>query len=64
MPDEIICMVGDQERIIDFDVFMDAHEHLADYYKALGFEGDKLDLAICNALPWRLAQVLDGTLYH
>jgi hypothetical protein len=54
-------MVGDHERIIDLDTFIDAHEHLADYYRELGLEGDKLDLAIVAALPKRLAEMLGGS---
>ena len=64
MPDKIKTRVGDQMRLVDYDLFVDIHQHLADYYRALGLEGDKLDLAIVEALPQRLAQVLDGTVYH
>jgi hypothetical protein len=64
MTNKIKCMVGDHERIVDMDVFLDIHEHLADYYRALGLEGDKLDLAIVEALPQRLAQVLDQPAVH
>jgi hypothetical protein len=31
---------------------------------ALGLTGHALDLAIANNLPRRLAQMLDGTVYH
>ncbi|MFZ0351330.1 MAG: hypothetical protein WAM03_24800 [Pseudolabrys sp.] len=54
-----ITTVGDEKRTIDFDLFVEAHTHLADYYKALGLEGDRLDLAIVEALPDRLAQILE-----
>jgi hypothetical protein len=58
MIDKIKCMVGDEERIIGMDVFMEAHTRLADFYRALGLEGDRLDLAIVEEMPHRLAQLL------
>ena len=64
MPDKIRCMVGDQERIIDMDVFIDAHEYLADHYRAKGLTGDALDVAICDMLPVRLSQILDKAMVH
>jgi hypothetical protein len=64
MTNKIQCMVGDHERIIDMDVFIEAHEHLADYYRGKGMTGDALDYAIESELPQRLAQILDGTVYH
>jgi hypothetical protein len=61
MPDKIQCMVGDQERIIDFDVFIDVHEQLANYYRGKGMTGDALDYAINVALPQRLSSPLART---
>jgi hypothetical protein len=57
----IQTMVGDQQREVDYDVFLEAHTRLADYYRALGLEGDKLDFAIVEALPQQLAHLLDAT---
>ena len=64
MPDEIKCMVGDEERIIDMDVFIDVHQQLADYYRAKGLTGDALDVAITEMLPVRLLQILDNLAVH
>lgn len=38
MTNKIQCMVGDHERIIDMDVFIEAHEQLANYYRGKGIE--------------------------
>jgi hypothetical protein len=43
---------------IDFDLFSDIHEMLAVHLRALGFEGDDLDVAICRALPHALEAAL------
>jgi hypothetical protein len=58
--DKIKCLVGEQMRSIDMNVFLDVHARLADYYRALGLEGDRLDLAIVEALPQQLAHLLDA----
>ena len=39
MTNKIQCMVGDQMRLVEYDLFFDIHEHLADYYRALGLTG-------------------------
>jgi hypothetical protein len=54
----IQCMVGDELRVIDMDLFMTAHEDLADEFRAMGLTGHTLDLAIVANLPKRLAEVL------
>ena len=64
MPDKIQCMVGDQERIVDMDVFIDAHQWLADHFRAKGLSGDALDVAINEMLPLRLSQILDKVTIH
>lgn len=53
------AMVGDELRVVDMDIFITVHEELADHYRAEGLRGNALDIAICNALPKRLAEVLD-----
>ena len=60
----IQCQVGDSQRVIDHDLFIDTHERLAVEYRARGLTGLALDTAIANNLPRRLAQILDGTVYH
>ena len=35
---KILCMVGDELRVIDHDVFLAAHEQLADRFRALVWE--------------------------
>lgn len=57
--DKILTTVGNQKRWVDYDVFLEMHTQLADFYRALGLEGDKLDIAIVAEMPHRLAQVLD-----
>jgi hypothetical protein len=64
MTAKIKCMVADEERIIDMDVFIDAHQELADYYYDKGLRDHALDVAIVTELPRRLAMILDGTTYH
>jgi hypothetical protein len=60
MTDEkILTTVGDKKRWVDFDLFLGCHAQLAEFYRALGLEGDKLDIAIVAEMPHRLAQVLD-----
>ena len=54
------CMVGDQVRRIDRGLFLDVHWQLVEHYRAEGLTGDALSYAIEEALPSRLAQVLDG----
>lgn len=60
----IKCLVGDKMRVIDLDVFLETHDNLAAHYRAKGLTGYELDSAIVTALPYRLAQVLNGTVYH
>ena len=64
MTPTILTTVGDKKREIDFDVFLEAHTRLADYYKSMGMKGDLLDVAIVEALPQALAQVLDHPTQH
>lgn len=61
MNNSIRCMVGDEQRVIDFDLFVEVHTHLADFYRALGLTGDRLDIAIVEELPHRLAAELGST---
>jgi hypothetical protein len=56
---KIQCMVGNEMRVIDRDLFMTVHEELADEFRALGLTGHLLDIAIVSNLPRRLAQILD-----
>jgi hypothetical protein len=51
--------VGYELRVVDMDLFITVHEELAEHYRAEGLRGDALDHAICDALPQRLAEVLD-----
>jgi hypothetical protein len=65
MFDKVVqCMVGDEMRVVDRDLFIDVHDQLADYYRAKGMTGDALDYAIATNLPRRLAEILDKTAYH
>ena len=43
MTNKIKCMVGDQMREVDYDLFLEVHTRLADYYRAKGMTGDALD---------------------
>ena len=61
MKETILCKVGDEKRVIDFDVFVEAHTQLSEFYRALGLEGDRLDIAIVEELPHRLAHLLDDS---
>ena len=55
------CMVGDQVRRVARGLFLDVAWQLDEHYRAEGLRGHALDCAIEEALPQRLAQVLDGT---
>jgi hypothetical protein len=46
---------------VDYDVFLDVHQQLADYYRAKGMTGDALDYAIEQDLPHHLALMLDAS---
>ena len=61
MSDKIRCMVGDEERVIDMDLFLTAADDLADQFRAMGLEGMTLDLAVVAHLPQRLAEMLGTT---
>jgi hypothetical protein len=56
----IRCKVGDELRLIDDDVFIDAHAQLSQFYVSLGLDGDLLDIQIAKELPHRLAAMLDS----
>lgn len=61
MNETIRCLVGDHERVIDADIFIDAFKQLSAFYISLGLEGDMLDVHIAKELPHRLAHMIDGT---
>lgn len=53
-------MVGDQVRRIDRGLYLDVHWQLEEHCRAQGLTGSALHVAVEEALPERLAQVLDG----
>lgn len=55
----IEATVGDELRVIPMAIFQDVFDELAERYRAEGLEGEDLDIAIRDALPWALAEVLD-----
>jgi hypothetical protein len=61
MNDCIRVQVDGQWRLVDRDLFLDAHQQLADYYRAKGMTGDALDYAIEQDLPHHLALMLDAS---
>jgi hypothetical protein len=64
MTPTILTTVGDKKREVDMDLFVEVHAHLAEFYRALGLEGDRLDMAIVAELPHRLEQILDHPTQH
>jgi hypothetical protein len=54
---------GDEWCALLIDV-LDAHQQLADEYRARGLTGHALDVAIVSNLPLRPAQLIDGVVYH
>jgi hypothetical protein len=60
-PNKIGCMVGDEQLLVDYDLFLDVHERLADHFRRAGLRGYQLDVAICADLPRALAEILGGT---
>src|SRR5262249_14341886 len=54
----IFCMVGDEMRLIDFDIFLSASDELAEQFRAAGMTGQTLDEHVAAHLPKRLAEKL------
>lgn len=59
----IRAMVGDELRVIPMVIFQDVFDELAARYRAEGLRGEDLDIAIRDALPWRLAEVCSATVH-
>jgi hypothetical protein len=57
----IQCMVGDQMCRIDRGLYLDVIMQLEEHCRAQGLKGSALHVAVEEALPHRMAQVLDGT---
>jgi len=58
VPTMIITTVGDSRRMIDRDLFHDVFDALVELYRDQGLTGARLDHAVRDALPIRLAEVV------
>jgi hypothetical protein len=54
----IETLVGDRRRIVDFDLFLDVREELAEHFRAQGLVWPEFDAAIVAATAEKLAEIL------
>jgi hypothetical protein len=56
--DTVITHVGSERRTVDADVFFATFEELVDLFACQGLSGNDLDVAVRDALPTRLAELV------
>lgn len=54
----IITVVGTERRTVDAGIYFDAFEELVEHYKFSGLHGHALDVAVREALPSKLLQLV------
>jgi hypothetical protein len=56
--DRIITQVGNERRTVDADTFFDTFDELVELFACQGLSGNALDVAVRDALPIRLAELV------